>query len=254
MHLYLDYSEILGLSLLSKQFAGEGVENYLPWSVRHRAVAQAESRLPLKLNDKRACYLCFRIKENKDFQEADTMASHERVVQRDVFTGQRIFDVTLGPSPGQYTGIIQPPWVPVSPVSPISMGLGMGANANMYGAAMESASGFSIGDGVSGDGLAAIANMGTPVSAVVSPPTLRRIYHQWRPQAPGAEAGQIESLRSYCVECALDTRLASAGDLIKLRSGPQLWVCACQIARSRDNTERCRGCNMAPVYRTAKKR
>ncbi|CAK7215817.1 hypothetical protein SBRCBS47491_002612 [Sporothrix bragantina] len=286
MYNYLDYNEILKISLLSRQFHDEGVEKYLPWSVRHRAVAQAESKSPL--NGQRACYLCFRMKDPGQFHKSkrsSPMPSHARVIQRDVYTGQRVFEseseTTLGLGSNsimqQQQQLPPAPMSPVSPVSPISPiigmgGLGMGINSYLFSAAMDSAAGVRTAGGSSMAGIEGLGGMGSmgymadmghmenmgnmsslsvPTNVVVSPIVVHRRYQRWRPHAPGAEVGQVESFRSYCIQCALQTHLAVPGKLFESRTGLWMWVCSCRIAWSRDDVQRCPNCNRAAVYRDA---
>lgn len=236
MNLHLDYAEILNLSALSSEFYAEDVTKYLPRTVRHRAVARADAVVDPKTHC--ACYLCYRIKPVEDFQESGSMASYARVLQRNEYTGQRIFEVVSDPSPSQ----LQPPFFPSSPI-------GMAMSNPYYfsspvGPSIQTAYSMAIGSGVGyGSSIGGLALAG-PVS-----PT--QLHRRWRPQAPGAEVGQIESLRTYCIQCALETHLAIAGDVIEPRSGPTLWVCACQVARSQQSGQRCETCGMSPVYRNS---
>lgn len=239
IHLYLDYVDILNLSSLSSEFLAEGVEKYLPWAVRHQVVAKIDAVSDPTTHS--ACYLCFRIKRIEEFQQPYTMATYARVLQRNEYNGQRIFEVVSELSPGQTSNIVQPPSLPVSPVG---MGMGVGMNPFLFGAPVSPSvhAGLNIPIGVGG-------NIGS--SAVAGSSSVGHVHRKWRPQAPGAEVGQIESLRTYCIQCALETHLAIAGDMIEPRMGPKLWVCACQVARSRDNGQRCPTCGMSAVYRDA---
>jgi hypothetical protein len=241
MYLYLDYVEILNLSSLNSEFLAEDVTKYLPRTVRHQAVAKVDAVSDPKTHG--ACYICFRIKRVEEFQQPSTMAKYARVLQRNEYTGQRIFEVVSESdlSPGLTSDIMQPPALPGSPVG---IGISVGVNPFLFGdpvsPTVHARYNMAIGAGVDIGGQGAAA-----------PPSPSRFYRKWRPQAPGAEVGQIESLRTYCIQCALETHLAIAGDLIEPRVGPKLWVCACQVARRRDNYQRCQTCGMGAVYRNA---
>lgn len=212
--------------MLNKAFRDEGVEKYGPWAIRHRAVARFDARFDQSTHC--ACYLCFRIKPIAKFQWPSSMATHARVIQRDEYTGERIFEVVSEPSPGQTTNIVQPPSQPVSPA-----GVGMGM------AWMAIGPGGNIGSSTTGI-----------TAAVGRPANVRRPSHGWTPQAPGAEVGQIESLRTYCIPCALKSRLLITGDVLETREGVKQWVCACQLAYDQVQ-ERCPQCGMSQVYRNA---
>ncbi|CAK7239359.1 MAG: hypothetical protein STHCBS139747_000789 [Sporothrix thermara] len=232
------------------------------------------------------------MKDPDQFQKPSTMASHARVVQRDVYTGQRVFELPSETPPGRDNSNSsgtgrnmspslppqQSPLTPLSPVSPVSPiiglgGLGVNASPFLFGAAMDSAAGIRTAGGSSiagiGGGLGSVGyaenfvghlgNMGTmggvsvlpATAAAIDPSVVHRTYQRWRPHAPGAEVGQIESFRPYCIQCALQTHLAVPGDLIEPRTGSKLWVCSCRIAWSRDDDQRCPKCNRAAVYRDA---
>ncbi|CAK7226760.1 hypothetical protein SCUCBS95973_006307 [Sporothrix curviconia] len=288
MSKYLDYGEILRLSLLSRQFRDEGVEKYLPWQVRHQAVAQVDVKTRRK--GQNACYFCFRMKDSNQFQKPNTMASYARVVQRDVYTGQRVIELASETPPGR-CGRLQQWWhqsVPapvLSPLSPVLRvsptigmgGLGINVQPFLYGAAIDSAAGIRTTSGHSMEGvgglasgsyigsigsmeymgnmdyttsMASMGNVGVPSAAAVGL-VVHRPYQLWQPHAPGAEVGQVESFRRYCIQCALQAHLAVPGDLIEPRTGSKLWVCSCRVARSRDDDQRCPRCNRAAVYRNA---
>ncbi|KIH89454.1 hypothetical protein SPBR_07921 [Sporothrix brasiliensis 5110] len=172
------------------------------------------------------------------------MASYARVLQRNEYTGQRIFEVISEPSPGYTSNILQPPSLPVSPVT-VSMGTGMGPFILSTAVSPSEPAGYSMDIGFRG-GIGGIGSQAAPGSSRAG-----RLHRRWQPQAPGAEVGQIESLRTYCIQCALETHLAIAGDVVEPRIGPRLWVCACQVARRQDNGQRCLTCGMSPVYRDA---
>lgn len=221
MHLYLDYVDILNLAQLSSEFHSIRVEKFLPWAVRHRIVAKMDASSALISQMQCACYLCFRIKSIENFQKPSSMVMFARVLERDAYTGERRFVPVSPPSPGQVSSIVQPPPMPASPI-------GMGTFLM----------GARIGDGGSvGSALAIRHHVAIPWAA------------NWRPQAPGAEVGQIESLRTYCIDCALETGLATPGDMIETRAGRKLWVCDCRIVREQDADQRCLKCGMCAVYR-----
>ncbi|OAA62825.1 hypothetical protein SPI_04365 [Niveomyces insectorum RCEF 264] len=297
MHHYLDYAEILNLSLLSSDFRAVQVETYLPWHVRHAAVARHDNEAAIfaprggdavgdrggsnggggrggsisggrgnrgrrKRNNANGratvanrgssasvsttlvgpllpppppppprqrpqeglrqlgCYLCFRMRNIDRFPRPEGAVQYARVLKRDMYTGRRTLQLVDPPWPGDavyYRNVVHPPPPPVLPsvfppglVSPSSL-------HHSYGPRLPTTR--------------------TPAATAL-----------WRPSAPGAEPGRIESLRRYCIDCALDTELAMPGDVVVTMEEQQLWVCNCRQTRVMDS-QRCPSCGMSPVYR-----
>lgn len=233
MHLYLDYSDILNLSALSSQFRAVQVENYLPWTARHAAVARRdrEAAAPVaKKKEKKhgspscACYICFRMKPVDAFQRPSDAYTFARVVQRDAYTGRRVLEPVAEPLPGDVGSIVQPPSMPSSPI-----GAGPSGSAPRTGPVLA-------------------RHMPVLQLQTMRGPVAIASRAMWRPQAPGAEVGQIESLRRYCIDCALETRLLVPADVTTTQDNKRLWVCRCRRAWP-ETVRRCNTCQMNQVFR-----
>ncbi|EPE06197.1 hypothetical protein F503_03026 [Ophiostoma piceae UAMH 11346] len=244
MHYYLDYPEILALSQLSSQFKEQRLEEFLPWTVRHAFVAH------LELNSRRekrcACYLCFRIRGDDQFYKADEMATHARVIQRDWYRGRRVFERVPPPSPGQRFSIIDPP----SPVGTMSsFFLAQSGAIPQMGASMSMGVPLSIHMDANMR-MAPMGSMQGQLPAMRIPMSTAMLVQRphWRPRAPGAEVGKIESLRRYCTDCAIETRLLCPGDFMAIL-GENMWLCHCRNVHRKEENARCPTCGMNPIYR-----
>jgi hypothetical protein len=86
----------------------------------------------------------------------------------------------------------------------------------------------------------------------------------WQPGAPGAEEGEMESLRRYCLDCAMKTGLSVPGDVIEIvdhsPSGNNVkaaegheatrkrWICKCPAALD-EIKEECPSCGTPQNFR-----
>ncbi|EFX04212.1 hypothetical protein CMQ_1140 [Grosmannia clavigera kw1407] len=244
MNLYLDYHDILNLSMLSSQFRAVQVEKYLPWTARHAAVARCDREAAALVARRHgsqycACYICFRMKPVDEFQRPSDAYTFARVIQRDAYTGRRIFEPVGEPLPGEVGNIVQPPSMPSSPAGMgMGMGIGLGIGIGM------------MGIGPSGSDLTRPVPGHMPVLQIHTSrgPVAIVSRSGWTPQAPGAEVGQIESLRRYCIDCALETRLLVPADVTTTQDNQRLWVCRCREAWP-ETVRRCDSCQMNQVFR-----
>lgn len=261
MHYYLDYPEILALRCLSKQFNEQRVEEFLPWTVRHAFVARLE-----EITDHRqlrsACYLCFRIRGNDQFyrmknkenkEDMESMPTHARVMERDWYRGTRKFKVVPAPSPDQQFASVDPP-SPLGAASSFFLPRGgampqMGGNMSM-GVPINASMDASMGGGMGlvpvpmGGGMQApFPPMRIPITTMMLAQRVR-----WRPRAPGADVGKVESLRRYCTECAIKTEILTPGELVTIAQR-DMWLCRCHRLHRKEENMPCPGCGMNPVYR-----
>ncbi len=237
MYLYLDYSDILNLALLSPDFRDAHIERYIPWIVRHQVVAYYDKKAAtIRSGQQRsACYLCFRMRSINSFQPSPDMITYARVKWRNPETGQRTFEPMGLPAYGQLPPIAPSPPIPSlpslppTPVSPVGQSVPYSTGRRLQ---------------VHGLDVSSLSSQAVPRSPFNVPPDSSRRQLG----APGADVNQVETLRRYCIDCALETGLLREGDRITTQGGSSYWVCYCRTLHVLVDNERCPVCFMGPVY------
>jgi len=202
-----NYREVLKLSQLNKSFARTRVERFLPWRIRLTVIHQIER----KSHRRYGCYLCFTMKHPNCFQS--TTFSHAG-------PPPQFLQATVW-AKNEFTGartFIRGPEDPraSSTTSPPRLPVPPSPGSDPDVAATRRGSGL----------------------------TTRR---EWEPSPPGAGVGEVESLRRYCIRCALGSGLTIPGDVIVTMCGVRKWICDCGLDRSLD-VERCAVCGkLGPV-------